>query len=158
MPKIPYVDIQPLDQEAIREILRRNHVGRIAYCYQNRVDIEPIHYVFDDDWIWARTSPGTKLAVVQRNWWVAFEVDEIDALFEWRSVVVHGGVYIIPDDGTEQDREVYRRAVELLRTLVPDALTERDPTPDRTVLFRIAIQEASGRRATLKTRTVEAGG
>src|SRR5690606_12090073 len=87
VPEIPYVDIQPLDQEAIREILRRNHVGRIAYCYQNRVGLEPRHAVFGDDWIWARTSPGTRLAVVERNWWVAFAVGAVDALFEWRSVV-----------------------------------------------------------------------
>lgn len=151
MPASPYVDIRPLDQEAIRELLRRHNVGRIAYCFHNRVDIEPIHYVYADDWIWARTSPGTKLSVVRRNWWVAFEVDEIDALFEWRSVVVHGGVYIIPPDGTERDQEVYRRALELARSLVPEALTDRDPTPERTVLFRIAVQEASGRQATLRT-------
>ena len=29
-------------------LLERNHVGRIAYSFHDRVDIEPIHYVYAD--------------------------------------------------------------------------------------------------------------
>jgi len=34
-----------LDEEESQAILSRNHVGRIAYSFHDRDDIEPIHYV-----------------------------------------------------------------------------------------------------------------
>jgi hypothetical protein len=34
-----------------------------------------------------------------------------------------------------------------LRELIPEALTADDPTPHRTVIFRIPIQGATGRAA-----------
>ena len=138
-----------LDRAEIDEILSRNHVGRIAFSFRDRVAIEPIHYVYDDGWIYGRTQPGTKLTVIRHNYWVAFEVDEIDDFFQWRSVVVRGGFYIIPEPsrGTPKDDEVRERAIELLRRLIPDALTPEDPTPGRTTLFRIAVQEVEGRAA-----------
>lgn len=39
------------------------------------------------------------------------------------------------------------RAVELLRTLVRETFTTDDPAPHRDVVFRIAVQEATGREA-----------
>ncbi|HEY8485360.1 MAG TPA: pyridoxamine 5'-phosphate oxidase family protein [Longimicrobiales bacterium] len=137
-----------LTQEEIEAILARNHVGRIAYSLRERVvDIEPIHYVYADGWIYGRTEPGTKLSAVGQNWWVAFEVDEIDGLFDWRSVVVHGGFYPLSPVGSEATMQVWEQALGHIRTLFPEALTPEDPVPFRWVLFRIAVQEATGRAA-----------
>jgi uncharacterized protein len=142
--------IRHLDRGEIDEILARNHVGRIAYARDNRIDIEPIHYVYSDGWIYGRTSQGTKVEMTGGGWWpVAFEVDEIDAMFEWRSVVVHGGFYVIPSEGAHWERETWARAVGLLRTLLPETMREEDPFPHRDILFRIAVQEASGREASV---------
>jgi nitroimidazol reductase NimA-like FMN-containing flavoprotein (pyridoxamine 5'-phosphate oxidase superfamily) len=137
-----------LDRAACEEILKRNHVGRLAYARANLVDIEPIHYVYDDGWIYGRTSEGTKLLMTGYAWHpVAFEVDEIEDLFRWRSVVVHGGFYTIPLTGAAWEVDEWKRGVELLRTLVPDTFREGDPVGFRTILFRIAAQEVRGREA-----------
>ena len=82
--------------------------------------------------------------MIQHNYWVAFEVDEIESLTRWRSVVVHGGFYPIPATGSDATMEVWDHAVDLLRSLWPTMFTERDPTPHRWVLFRIAVQEVRG--------------
>ncbi|MEX0912657.1 MAG: pyridoxamine 5'-phosphate oxidase family protein, partial [Gemmatimonadota bacterium] len=109
-------------------------------------------YVYQDDWIYGRTSHGTKyqaLADSAYHWWpVVFEVDEVEELFRWRSVIARGGFYLIANEGSAADRETWMKAVGLLRTLVPETLRENDPGPGRTVLFRIAVQEATGREAT----------
>lgn len=134
-----------LDRAEIEAVLTRNHVGRIAYARGNRIDVEPIHYVYRGGWIYGRTSYGAKLEATGENWWpVAFEVDEVEDLFRWRSVVVHGGFYTLPPEGPGEERE---RAVEALRTLLPETLTPDDPVPFRDVLFRIAVQEVTGREA-----------
>lgn len=129
------------------ELLRRNHVGRLAFTFRDRVDIEPISYVFADEWLYGRTSPGTKVATVKHHPWVAFEVDEIEGRFDWRSVVVHGAMYLLEPHGGDREREAFAAAVELLRHVDADALTSGDATPFRTTLFRIHADEISGRAA-----------
>jgi nitroimidazol reductase NimA-like FMN-containing flavoprotein (pyridoxamine 5'-phosphate oxidase superfamily) len=129
------------------EVLHRNHVGRLAFTFHDRVDIEPISYVFADEWLYGRTSPGTKLATVRHHPWVAFEVDEIEGRFDWRSVVVHGAMYLLAPDGGEREREAYATAIHLLRHVDAEALTPGDPTPFRTTLFRIHADDMVGRAA-----------
>jgi nitroimidazol reductase NimA-like FMN-containing flavoprotein (pyridoxamine 5'-phosphate oxidase superfamily) len=141
--------IRTLSREECEQILARNHVGRLAYSWKNRVDIEPLHYVFDGQWLYGRTSRGTKLIVTGEQWWpVAFEVDEVEGLFQWRSVVVHGGFYAIPPEGPEWQEAMRNKGLEVLRTFLPETLTPDDPVPHRKVLFRISLQEVSGREAT----------
>ncbi|MBB4639321.1 pyridoxamine 5'-phosphate oxidase family protein [Longimicrobium terrae] len=141
--------IRALDRDECEAILSRNHVGRLAFSRQNRVDIEPLHYVFADGWLYGRTSHGAKLQATGDEWWpVAFEVDEVEGIFQWRSVVVHGGFYPMDEHGAEWEQTEWHRGVELLRSLIPDTLTPDDPAPHRQVLFRIAVQEATGREAT----------
>ena len=136
-----------LSAREITALLRRNHVGRMAFAFHNRVDIVPIHYVYSGGWVYGRTSLGPKLLTLKHNQWVAFEVDEIDGLFDWRSVVLHGGLYLLDADGPPRELAARRRAIRLLRTLVPDTLRATDPVAFRDILFRIHADELSGRAA-----------
>ncbi|HEV2132106.1 MAG TPA: pyridoxamine 5'-phosphate oxidase family protein [Longimicrobiaceae bacterium] len=106
-----------------------------------------MHYVFVGGWIYGRTAPGAKLTAVSHNRWVAFEVDEIEEMFAWRSVVVRGGFHVLSPDGPEHDRAGWQRRIELLQRILPSTFQDDDPVPFRNVLFRIAVQEASGREA-----------
>ena len=137
-----------LDEHECRALLARNHVGRLAYTFRDRVSIEPVHYVLDGDWLYGRTSPSEKLEVLRHSRWVAFEADEIDGLFEWRSVVAHGAFYTLDPDGPPDEVEARSRAIEMLRQIVPGTGTAGDPVPHRNVLFRIHLDRLEGRRAT----------
>jgi uncharacterized protein len=127
------------------EILARNTVGRLAFALQDRVSVLPVHYVYEDGWIYGRTSAGGKLREILRNRRIAFEVDEHTQVFEWRSVVVRGPLYLIDPGTLPADRRIYAKAVSLIRRLVPSALTDSDPVPFRDQLFRIRAVEISGR-------------
>lgn len=141
-----------LKRSEIDAVLARNSVGRLAYLLDGQVDIEPIHFVYADGTLYGRTAPGTKLSALGHEYWVAVEVDEVEELFEWRSVVVHGGFHRIPPDQPGTQEVLWHRAVEALRQLIPEALTPEDPTPHRTVIFRIPVQRASGREASTTAR------
>lgn len=136
-----------LGKKACEAILARNDVGRVAFTLHDRVSIVPIHYVYSSGWIYGRTSIAGKLHEILRNRRIAFEVDEHSELFDWRSVVVRGPLYLIEPGTSPSDRRVHAKAVSLIRRLVPSALTDSDPSPFRNQLFRIRVAEISGRAA-----------
>jgi hypothetical protein len=119
----------------------------------NRVDIIPLHYVFASGVLCGRTARGTRLEETSANfydsWPVAFEVDEVDGLFQWRSVVVHGNFHAAAFGDAEWQRNTrdWEDAVRCFRTLMPDAFTENDPTRFRDIVIRIEAAEVSGREA-----------
>ena len=148
--KTPRPSFGELTRAECDELLARNHVGRLAFTFHDRVDVEPVHYVYADGWLHGRTGPGAKLSTLRHHPWVAFEVDEVKGLFNWRSVVVHGVVHIPDADGAPSDREALAATLAQLRTLLPEALESDDPAPERLVLFRIHIDEITGRSATTR--------
>jgi nitroimidazol reductase NimA-like FMN-containing flavoprotein (pyridoxamine 5'-phosphate oxidase superfamily) len=143
----PQVTFGVLTQEGIEALLSRHHVGRMAFAFQDRVDIEPIHYVFAEGALFGRTTFGTKLTVLMHHPWVAFEVDEVSGPFDWQSVVVKGTVYFLEPGGAAQLREAYEHALSVIQTVMPQAFTPEDPVPHRSILFRIHIHEMEGRVA-----------
>jgi nitroimidazol reductase NimA-like FMN-containing flavoprotein (pyridoxamine 5'-phosphate oxidase superfamily) len=140
--------IRQLDRGEIRAILVRNQVGRMVYPRGPRLEVEPVQYLYDGGWLYGRAA---RIALPGKNgdgrWPAAFEVDEIDSAFEWRTVIVHGGFYTLSEDGTDWERTERVRAIERLRRLVPSAFTPDDPTPGLDVVFRIAVQEVTGHAA-----------
>jgi nitroimidazol reductase NimA-like FMN-containing flavoprotein (pyridoxamine 5'-phosphate oxidase superfamily) len=152
-PNTPAPTFHDLDASEVSALLARNHIGRIAYSFHDRVDIEPISYVFADGGIYMRTAPGSKLLTLAHVPWVAFEVDEVRGPFDWRSVVAHGTVYMLHDGGSAADRATYRRAVERLRELTPNALDHDDPVPMRRVVVKLYPASLVGREA--RTGTID---
>jgi uncharacterized protein len=139
-----------LDDDEVRTFLARHRVGRIAYSIRDRVDIEPVNYAYDGDWIFGRTSMGTKLAILAHRPWCAFEVDEVQALFDWTSVVVKGSFHLLdPESGST---DAYGRAIERLSSLIPETFSPEDPVPHRVAVFGIYVHEISGWSASTRTR------
>ena len=146
-PSVRPPHIHTLDRTECLRLLSAHEVGRIAYAFDDQVDIEPIHYLHSHGWLYGRTSEGAKLAAIAHNRWVAFEVDEVRGTFDWASVVVRGAFYRLASDGTPADRARWERAVAAIRTLTPEAFGEGDPTPERSAVFRIHAGEVTGRAA-----------
>ena len=134
-------------------LLVRNSVGRVAFVRGNRVDIIPIHYVFDGGVVCGRTARGTRLEEASVNYNdalpVAFETDEADDMFRWRSVVVRGNLHAAAEGDAEWQRapREWEAAMRSFRTLMPEAFTGNDPTAFRDILIRIDAAEVSGREA-----------
>jgi uncharacterized protein len=143
--------IRDLSRTECEAILARHNLGRLAFAAGARVEIEPINYVFSDGWVYCRTSRGTKTTILAHHQWAAFEVDEVDALFEWRSVVVHGAVRFLDSDSPAVDVQSFTRGLELLRALVPGTGTEEDPVPFRLTVLRLHLDEVTGRTATTRS-------
>jgi nitroimidazol reductase NimA-like FMN-containing flavoprotein (pyridoxamine 5'-phosphate oxidase superfamily) len=139
--------IREMTDDEMHALLARNHVGRIAFSFHDRVDIRPIHYIYRDNWLYGRTEPSDKLVTLRHNQWVAFEVDEVRGPFDWQSVVAHGSFYHLSEESTPHNRETRDEALKLLREFMPETLRQDDPVSFRTELFGIAIDHLTGRAA-----------
>ena len=147
-PDAPPPAIHTLTRDECLALLNRHAVGRLAFAFHDRVDIQPIHYLHSRGWLYGRTSEGAKLETIAHNRWVAFEVDEVRGLFDWASVVVRGAFYRLHlDAASPKERQEAAHAAALLDNVVPNTMAPGDPVPFRTVLFRIHVDEVSGRRA-----------
>jgi nitroimidazol reductase NimA-like FMN-containing flavoprotein (pyridoxamine 5'-phosphate oxidase superfamily) len=141
----PAPEFRELTSEESHSLLTRHNVGRIAFTHRDRVDIEPINYASDGEWIFGRTSPGTKLTTLLHHPWCAFETDEVRGMFDWDSVVVKGTFYLLdPEQGSP---DTYRRAQKLLTRMVPGTFSASDPAPHRYILFGIFVHVFFGRSA-----------
>ena len=136
-----------LRRDECERVLARNSVGRLAFTFKDRVDIHPIHYAYDDGWLYGRIDPGEKFSTIKHNRWVAFEVDEVDGVFDWRSVVVRGAFYRLEKQGAPDEAAARDRAIKLLQDIVPGTGTPTDPVGFRDIYFRIHTDDMTGRAA-----------
>jgi nitroimidazol reductase NimA-like FMN-containing flavoprotein (pyridoxamine 5'-phosphate oxidase superfamily) len=139
--------IREMSERQIRCVLARNHVGRVAFQGDGRVELYPVHYVYADQALYGRTSSGTKYLSWLARPEVVFEMDETSGLFDWRSVIVRGRISTLRPRGPRAEPFGYWNAVAAIRSLLPTAFTELDPMPQRFVVFRIQPTEITGREA-----------
>lgn len=144
--------IRALSARQAQVVLARNRVGRIAFVAEGRIELIPVHYVYAAQTIYGRTSFGARCAQWATETDVVFEVDEPEAMYDWRSVIVRGSLRVLPATGSREERAEYWDAVAAIRGVFSDALTERDPTPGRRCVFAIEPLEVSGREASTRFR------
>jgi uncharacterized protein len=134
--------IQPLSQDDVRSFLARNHVGRLAFSLDGELDMRPLHYVHAHTVIYSRIAPDARLAKLPAGSPIVFEVDEVESVFHWKSVLVRGTCRIV--DATGESAAEWRRAADLLRLVVRKAFGVDDPVPFRNLILRIEVASATG--------------
>jgi len=140
-----------LTPRQVEYVLARNCVARVAFQHDGRVELLPVHYVYVNGAIVGRIAVGARYLQWLVVSDVVIEVDEVRGLFDWRSVVMRGKLSLLSARGSDADRAAYNRALNAIRSLIPAAFTENDPTPDRRFVFRVDPTEVSGREATTKS-------
>jgi nitroimidazol reductase NimA-like FMN-containing flavoprotein (pyridoxamine 5'-phosphate oxidase superfamily) len=139
-----------LTEEQIDQVLRSEVVGRIGCHAAGKTYVVPIAYVYDGQYIYGHTGDSMKLRMLRVTPDVCFEVDHVESLTNWQSVIAWGRFEELR--GVEADRAVCLLA-ERIRPLVrgdgrqpADAETRRGvmdrPWP---VVYRISLTERTGR-------------
>ena len=141
------VETRSLDRQEAESMLSKHHTGRMAFAFHDKITIELVNYVYADGWIYARIEQGPALTTLRHHQWVAFEVDELKTVYDWRTVTVHGSLQFLSDDRSSPEWRDFNRAAELIRAQVPSVLTADDPLPNRNQVYRIYIDEILGRES-----------
>ncbi len=79
-----------LNEEQIDHVLRNGTVGRIGVHGDDRTYVVPVTYVYDGDAIYGHSAEGLKVRMMRANPEVCFEVEEIENMANWRSVIAWG--------------------------------------------------------------------
>ncbi|MBT1703734.1 pyridoxamine 5'-phosphate oxidase family protein [Chryseosolibacter indicus] len=134
-------------------ILQSNYIGRIG-CYTNgKVLVLPVTYVFDGEFIYGRSLEGTKISMMRKNPHVCFQVDNIDGLSSWRSVVVNGKFEELKTEAAQQKaRKLFLERLQplTLGETVDPAREHANPPhtvvkKKKPIIYRIGIDEIAGR-------------
>lgn len=142
-----------LDKDQIERVLRTERMGRIAAHADDRTYIVPISYAYDGRSIYAHSAEGLKLRMMRANPEVCFEVDQVDSLDHWRSVIAWGTFEELHGPDAEQGMQLLvqrllPRGASETALLRPAEVTSRHPTAVATghaVMFRINLVEKTGR-------------
>jgi nitroimidazol reductase NimA-like FMN-containing flavoprotein (pyridoxamine 5'-phosphate oxidase superfamily) len=146
------MQIRTMDRNECLKVLDEHRLCRIACARDGRPYLVPLHFVRQDNHLYAFSMPGQKIEYMRANPLVAVLVEEHGQDRRWKSVLVEGRYEELPDRvGYKQQRE---RAWSLLSQYPdwwePGALKPvLPPVSDRSphIFFRILMDQVSGRAA-----------
>lgn len=141
--------IGELSPQQVERVLHAEVTGRIGCYAEGRVYVVPITYAYDQDAVYAHSSDGLKIRTMRANPNVCFEVEQVDDLAHWRSVVAWGTYEELSGASEDQGLEILLQRFAPLRTsetASPRAHGHRaDGVSGRPIVFRIRLNEKTGR-------------
>lgn len=142
-----------LSDEQIDELLKRQVTGRLGCHYNGITYIVPVNYFYKDNVIYVHSGPGKKIDMMRNNPEVCFQVDEIENVFRWRSVIAWGRFEEIIEANEQQQtmQELIHRIMSSVDTQgghPSHGITANESDVGTTVnliVYKIVIREKSGR-------------
>ncbi len=114
-----------LNATEIEELLHREVIGRLGCLSDGRVYVVPITYAYDGECVYAHSGDGMKLRAMRANPEVCFEVEQVDDLARWRSVIAWGTYEELRGDEATRGMHVL---IERLRPLMTSRIRLRERT------------------------------
>jgi nitroimidazol reductase NimA-like FMN-containing flavoprotein (pyridoxamine 5'-phosphate oxidase superfamily) len=135
--------INRLSEEESYTLLRSQRLARLGCIAGAEPYVVPINYVFEDRSVLSHTLPGRKLTAMREHPRICVQVDDIEDLCTWKSVIAYGRYEEIVEPAERS------RAMNCLLSLFPNltpvesriAEDAGSPTP---VVFRIRLDSITG--------------
>jgi nitroimidazol reductase NimA-like FMN-containing flavoprotein (pyridoxamine 5'-phosphate oxidase superfamily) len=143
-----------LNKGQIEQVLLSELIGRIGCYADGQTYVVPITYVYDGESIYGHSVDGMKLRMMRKNPNVCFEVDDMENMASWRSVIAWGTFEeLTGDEATHAMQLLVNRLMPLMtsETAASSQRTEstgshRASTAGRTAsVYRIRLTERTGR-------------
>ena len=134
-----------LDAAQCEDLLRTEVIARIGCLSDGRIYVVPVTYVYDGTYVYGHAMDGAKLRAMRANPQVCVEVEHVDDLSNWRSVIAWGTFEEC--DGPDWDAGFAMLAERIMPLLT---LPANQPPPDLSVLrrgsvYRIKLDLTTGR-------------
>jgi nitroimidazol reductase NimA-like FMN-containing flavoprotein (pyridoxamine 5'-phosphate oxidase superfamily) len=138
-----------LTDRQIDLVLQCQMIGRIG-CYANeKVFITPVTYALHEGYIYAHSKDGHKVKAMRNNPKVCFQVDAIENMRNWRSVIIWGEYEELTEDHDQllgMQIMADRLAPFLVSESISPARSFFKSSPERkAIVYRIRMIEKIGR-------------
>lgn len=140
-----------LTRDQIDHVLHSQVIGRLACQANNKLYIVPVTYVYNGKFLYLHSRYGKKIEMMRKNPNVCFQVDQIDNMVNWRSVIVWGRFEELKTASAEQKGlKILSDRLTPLRTS-STILPKKNESPKivekaaKAVTYRIFITEVSGK-------------
>ena len=141
-----------LTEPQIEKLLSREVIGRLGYTDGSLVYVVPISYHYDGEHVYCHTHEGLKVEIMRKNPIVCFEVDRLQDMANWQSVLAHGRFEELTDPipRSQALQKLHQRVLPIVSSetthLSPDwPFTPADLTKIEGVTFLIRLSEKTGR-------------
>lgn len=142
-----------LSEQQIEELLKRQLIGRLGCSANGITYIVPINYVYRDNTIFAHSAEGKKIDMMRKNPSVCFQVDNIQTVFKWQSVVAWGRFEEITDLDEKQQamQGLIHRIMPLIDTPAghpSHGITAKESdigTKIDLIVYKIVLSKITGR-------------
>ncbi|MFZ2174081.1 MAG: pyridoxamine 5'-phosphate oxidase family protein [Rhodococcus sp. (in: high G+C Gram-positive bacteria)] len=138
-----------LNQQQIEQVLRSEVIGRIGCVAEGRVYVVPITYAYDGTYVYGHSADGAKLRAMRADPHVCFEVERVENLANWQSVIAWGEFEELEGEASEAGMRV------LLDRLMPLMASATSGPPHgghpegadagHASVYRIRLGERTGR-------------
>lgn len=136
----------------IEAVLHEGIVGRLG-CHSGGITyVVPVSYAYDGIYLYGRSMEGMKIDFMRTNPKVCFEVDHMENMANWKSVILWGDYEELADPKLRN--EGLQKLVERKFPIVSSATIHLDACwpfsekelPDiKGIVFRILVKEKTGR-------------
>lgn len=141
-----------LTANQIEAVLHREVVGRIGCHADDITYIVPTTYAYDGEFVYGHTIEGMKIDIMRKNPKVCFEVDTIENMSNWRSIIAWG---TFEELKTKEERgsgmqQLIDRVMPLLtgETTISHSMTDghgKYVEAMKGVVYRIKLTKKTGR-------------
>ena len=136
-----------LNKREIIDLLESQFIGRLGCHLNGETYVVPVNFVYQNNAIYAHSAEGKKIRMLRANPRVCFQIDEIDNMFKWKSVILWGTFEELKGEERQQAMQ------GLILRIMPNTNNPgRDPSHaispsnrETLIVYRINIVKATGR-------------
>jgi uncharacterized protein len=140
-----------LTKTQIDHVLDSQVIGRLGCYADGKIYVVPVTYAYDGTYIYAHSKEGEKIKMMRKNPNVCFEVDVMDNMVNWRSVILWGE-YEELKGLTAQEKGMKVLTDRLMPLVASESVhVHQSMRPQivekevKAIVYRIKIKESTGR-------------
>ena len=141
-----------LSSAEIEDLLQTEVVARVGCHADGRTYVVPVTYAYDGESVLIQSADGLKLRMMRKNPWVSVEVDHIDNLANWRSVIAWGRFEELFDE------EAATAFARLRARLEPLMVSETTPHAETLAAGEKPVRSGNGHSSIYRIRLLEKTG
>ena len=148
------IEVRELNSKEIDELIARLDYAHLACCDGGEPYVVPIHYAYENGYIYIYSTQGKKSEILSKNPRVCLQIEDVKDNRDWTSVIVYGEAQELTDE--RERASAINSVVRVNPTLTPAVSIhwmDNWVRENIEVIYRIAPLETTGRQGVAKSET-----